>query len=361
MREALLKYLEPVVFEAQSTIIRANTMGTRMFFVQSGNCLVLVDGRVRAMRTRGDFIGEIALIYATERMADVVAGDEDVEVFALSRPRFLTVATHFPELYEHLKTGAAERMRCQGWQHRMQRRDMSGAGDAAEPREAASSPPGGRVAADEKDIDSLVPFADLLRETVAVLAWIMFACVHTRVKMQAAAGAAWCGRSCKMFTTICRMKLHARTHTHTRARAHTHTHTHKNTPPNKPHTMKSHPALTTDLHARPPPTCRRYRPTTWQQTPQMTWRNASTSSSRLSSRTALPRAKSLLSRARCRQASLSSQVVLPPCRAPAIEIQSSFMLGRILGSRPFFSVGRRCIKCLLGRRGPRCRCWEDTK
>ena len=185
MREALLKYLEPIVFEAQSTIIRANTMGTRMFFVQSGNFQVLVDGRVRATRTRGDFIGEIALIYATERMADVVAGDDDVEVFVLSRPRFLTVAMQFPELYEHLKTGAAERVRRQGWQNRMQTRDIAGTGDAVEPREAVSSPPGGRLAADEEEIDSLVPFADLLRETLAVLACIMF--VHARVKMQAAA------------------------------------------------------------------------------------------------------------------------------------------------------------------------------
>ena len=186
MREALLKYLEPIVFEAQSTIIRANTMGTRMFFVQSGNCQVLVDGRVRATRTRGDFIGEIALIYATERMADVVAGDDDVEVFVLSRPDFLTVAMQFPELYEHFKTGAAERVRRQGWQNRMQTRDIAGTGDAVEPREAVSSPPGGRLAADAEEIDSLVPFADLLRETVAVLACIMF--VHARVKMQAAAG-----------------------------------------------------------------------------------------------------------------------------------------------------------------------------
>jgi hypothetical protein len=54
--------------------------------------------------------GEIALVYASERMADVVATD-DIEVFALSRQRFLTLATQYPELYNHLRKAASERIR----------------------------------------------------------------------------------------------------------------------------------------------------------------------------------------------------------------------------------------------------------
>ena len=51
---------------------------------QSGHVNILVDGVVKARRSRGDFIGEIALIFACDRMADAVAVD-DVEVYSLSR------------------------------------------------------------------------------------------------------------------------------------------------------------------------------------------------------------------------------------------------------------------------------------
>jgi len=94
-----------------------------MFFVQSGSCNVIVDGVVKATRTRGDFFGEIALVYASERMADVVACD-DCEVYALSRARFLTVAAQFPQIYQRLKDTGAERVERQGWSEKMKKDKM---------------------------------------------------------------------------------------------------------------------------------------------------------------------------------------------------------------------------------------------
>jgi CRP-like cAMP-binding protein len=45
---------------------------------------------IKARRKRGDFIGEIALIFACSRMADVVAVGE-VEVYSLARRDVLKV------------------------------------------------------------------------------------------------------------------------------------------------------------------------------------------------------------------------------------------------------------------------------
>ena len=75
---------------------------------------ILVDGVVKARRSRGDFIGEIALIFACDRMADAVAVD-DVEVYSLSRRDVLMVAKRFPQLFERLREIGAERMNRQGW------------------------------------------------------------------------------------------------------------------------------------------------------------------------------------------------------------------------------------------------------
>jgi CRP-like cAMP-binding protein len=61
MMEQIGSYLEPMVFASNSTMIRAHTVGTRMFFVHSGSCKVIVDGNVLATRTRGDFIGRFLL------------------------------------------------------------------------------------------------------------------------------------------------------------------------------------------------------------------------------------------------------------------------------------------------------------
>jgi len=109
MLNHLQEYLEPMVFAPHSTLIRAHTMGTRIFFVQSGRCNVIVDGLVKATRSRGDFIGEIALVNASERMADVVAEDQ-CEVYSLSRARFMTVAAKFPQIYHRLKQTSTERV-----------------------------------------------------------------------------------------------------------------------------------------------------------------------------------------------------------------------------------------------------------
>jgi hypothetical protein len=43
----LSSFLEPMVFPAHTTMIRANTVGTNMYCVQSGRCKVVVDGLVR--------------------------------------------------------------------------------------------------------------------------------------------------------------------------------------------------------------------------------------------------------------------------------------------------------------------------
>mmetsp|Transcript_56830 Transcript_56830/g.116365 ORF Transcript_56830/g.116365 Transcript_56830/m.116365 type:complete len:606 (-) Transcript_56830:324-2141(-) len=103
------QHLKPVFVPSGNTLIRSGTVGDSMFFVVSGNCKVEVDGCCRGERKSGEFFGEIALLYATKRMADIVVA-EDSELLMLPRKSFDKIISKMPHILHRIKDVAAERV-----------------------------------------------------------------------------------------------------------------------------------------------------------------------------------------------------------------------------------------------------------
>eukprot|EP00163_Fabomonas_tropica_P022294 TRINITY_DN3888_c1_g1_i4.p1 TRINITY_DN3888_c1_g1~~TRINITY_DN3888_c1_g1_i4.p1 ORF type:complete len:366 (-),score=73.76 TRINITY_DN3888_c1_g1_i4:216-1313(-) len=79
-------YLEPRSYKTGEYIIKRGDIGTEMFFIDSGHVHVMGpdEQRVIATRKSGAFIGEMALLFADQRSASVVAAT-DVDVLVLSK------------------------------------------------------------------------------------------------------------------------------------------------------------------------------------------------------------------------------------------------------------------------------------
>jgi len=117
---AICDYLKPVVFAENSLMIKSGTLGANMFFIQDGSCKVVADREVKAERKPGEFIGEISLIYTTERTADVIA-EEQVEAFCLSRDSFDAIARKFPHVHQRIVDIGAQRVHKNKWSNRIEK------------------------------------------------------------------------------------------------------------------------------------------------------------------------------------------------------------------------------------------------
>eukprot|EP00960_Hanusia_phi_P072189 767722-Hanusia_phi.AAC.8 len=120
---AICDYLKPVVFAENSLMIKSGTLGANMFFIQDGSCKVVADREVKAERKPGEFIGEISLIYTTERTADVIA-EEQVEAFCLSRDSFDAIARKFPQVYQRIVDIGAQRIQKNKWTNRIEKAEV---------------------------------------------------------------------------------------------------------------------------------------------------------------------------------------------------------------------------------------------
>ena len=69
-----------------------------MYFSAEGVGKVMVDGRQVDKVVPGQFFGELALTCTKPRMASVVADDEAVQVFELTRMDFEVISHRFPQL-----------------------------------------------------------------------------------------------------------------------------------------------------------------------------------------------------------------------------------------------------------------------
>lgn len=93
--ETLARSLERVQVPGGSVLIRQGDPGDRYYAIGRGALTVFRDGREVATLSRGDGVGEIALLRDTPRTATVVAG-ADAEVYALERELFLLAVTGHP-------------------------------------------------------------------------------------------------------------------------------------------------------------------------------------------------------------------------------------------------------------------------
>jgi Na+/melibiose symporter-like transporter len=90
--ETLARSLVRMSVPGGSVLIRQGDPGDRYYAIGRGELTVFRDGRELARLSRGDGVGEIALLRDTPRTATVVAG-ADAEVYALERELFLLAVT----------------------------------------------------------------------------------------------------------------------------------------------------------------------------------------------------------------------------------------------------------------------------
>ncbi len=104
--------LRPCVYTPGAIIIRRGEMGDCMFIVSSG-CLEVVSGdgkEVYAELNEGSFVGEMALVFQTERTATVRSRDYS-DLYILSKRHFNMILRKHPSFAEHVKKIAEERRR----------------------------------------------------------------------------------------------------------------------------------------------------------------------------------------------------------------------------------------------------------
>ena len=113
IREIALE-MKSVVFMPGDYVIRAGDRGRDMYFVTRGTLEALSpDGTtVYSTMSKGDFFGEMALVFDQPRSASVRAIDY-CDLYRLDRDLFDHVLTHFPDIAEKVKARAAERQRGQ--------------------------------------------------------------------------------------------------------------------------------------------------------------------------------------------------------------------------------------------------------
>jgi NADH dehydrogenase FAD-containing subunit/uncharacterized membrane protein YphA (DoxX/SURF4 family) len=86
--------LSQAYFHAGDVLIKEGDTGDTAYIVQSGNLAVYVDGNRVGERSRGDIIGELALLNNGRRSATAVC-ETDVTVTCLSREQFLELMSGF--------------------------------------------------------------------------------------------------------------------------------------------------------------------------------------------------------------------------------------------------------------------------
>ncbi|MBI4261359.1 MAG: cyclic nucleotide-binding domain-containing protein [Actinobacteria bacterium] len=110
LREIALE-LEPVVFMPGDEIIREGERSREMYFISRGTVEVLgpEGDEVKARLTRGDFFGEMALLFDRARSATVRAV-EYCDLYRLRRELFERVLSHYPEVAEKIHERARGRL-----------------------------------------------------------------------------------------------------------------------------------------------------------------------------------------------------------------------------------------------------------
>lgn len=107
---AVLTKLKFEVVLKEEYIIRAGTIGDRMYFIQSGVVDVLTDdGEVATSLSDGSHFGEICLLTDDRRVATIRAATT-CDLFSLSKKNFQSILEEYPEMRCALETVALRRL-----------------------------------------------------------------------------------------------------------------------------------------------------------------------------------------------------------------------------------------------------------
>jgi len=90
--ESLARALEPITVTAGTEVVSQGDRGDRFYVIADGELEVVRDGRLVAIRRRGEGFGEIALMYDVPRTATVRART-DARLYALAADVFLVAVT----------------------------------------------------------------------------------------------------------------------------------------------------------------------------------------------------------------------------------------------------------------------------
>ena len=90
--ESLARALVPVTLAAGVDVIRQGNEGDRFYVIADGEVDVTADGTVVTTLSRGDYFGEIALMYGVPRTATVTTRS-DTHLYSLDREAFLMAVT----------------------------------------------------------------------------------------------------------------------------------------------------------------------------------------------------------------------------------------------------------------------------
>lgn len=113
--DEILNVMRLEMYLKNDKIIRQGTTGQKMFFIQSGICLIILGNRIKRKRKSlalrdGDFFGEISLLIPdTKRTATVIAR-ETTYVYSLKHHDFSKILDSYPTVKEKMELIAEERL-----------------------------------------------------------------------------------------------------------------------------------------------------------------------------------------------------------------------------------------------------------
>ena len=105
----LARATDELTVPAGTVLCREGSLGNEFFVVVEGSAEVTRDGTVLAMRSNGDFFGEIALIATTKRTATVTATTE-LRCFVLTSRAFRAVLDDNRGVERKVTQALAERL-----------------------------------------------------------------------------------------------------------------------------------------------------------------------------------------------------------------------------------------------------------
>ncbi|CBY22392.1 unnamed protein product [Oikopleura dioica] len=113
--DEVLNVMRLEMYLKNDKIIRQGTSGQKMFFIQSGICLIILGNKIKRKRKSlaikdGDFFGEISLLIPdTKRTATVIAR-ETTYIYSLKHKDFSKILDSYPTVKEKMEQIAEERL-----------------------------------------------------------------------------------------------------------------------------------------------------------------------------------------------------------------------------------------------------------
>eukprot|EP00817_Percolomonadidae_sp_ATCC50343_P005671 CAMPEP_0117421960 /NCGR_PEP_ID=MMETSP0758-20121206/2908_1 /TAXON_ID=63605 /ORGANISM="Percolomonas cosmopolitus, Strain AE-1 (ATCC 50343)" /LENGTH=674 /DNA_ID=CAMNT_0005204319 /DNA_START=1385 /DNA_END=3406 /DNA_ORIENTATION=- len=106
-----MEHLQYNLFAPDQLVVKKGDVGKEMYFISKGTVLVVGDsGEIYARLTKGDFFGEIALLFDTPRTASIRVADDECEIYVLNKSDLFRVMRVHPHSSSIIKGEAHSRL-----------------------------------------------------------------------------------------------------------------------------------------------------------------------------------------------------------------------------------------------------------